>query len=577
MIETQAAAETRTQALEFLEALWGEKEKTGEILIWSGIYDPKLKALGSKRPIWAGNAKLAENLVRKELEGRLPREVYCGVGLRKKALPSPQRGSVQDICAVAGLWADVDIDSPVHAGKNYPPDQEAVMKIIDSLGKPPTLTIDSGHGFQFWWLFKELYYFGEEDARVSEEADRLRFAALSGAWQRLIRLRAKQIGGWDIDSTGDLARVLRVPGTWNNKGELAKPVRLIKSDGQRYARLEDFEGLIGDQAQAQAQIATDFTVNMDSAPDPDKFRVLCEVEPRFAKAWEHNRPDIDQSNSGYEMSLAYWAAQAGWKDQEIADLLIYHRRRWDPSKLKKLVERKDYIGRTINRARTLPESGLKEKGIINEQRAREGPDGVEPPADNTNLYEALVRSFGDLQITRIVKYAKTDCDYVFFTQNEGRIVIKTKVLFSNPLTVQFVSEFTKGRCMPQSVKPPVWARTVKIVLDVCEEIDIPEASEGGRVENWLEGYLESSPPLTKDEDVGDGIYGGQSLLIEGRLFVNMTQLRRYIQDQQGERVAPKTMGTLLRMAGFQQTSRSFVDPNGLRRPRKYWSAPWTQE
>ena len=59
---------------------------------------------------------------------------------------------------------------------------------------------------------------------------------------------------------------------------------------------------------------------------PDKFQqLLCETF-KFRLSWERRRPDLrDQTLSGYEMSLASIAANAGWSAQDICDLLVAFR------------------------------------------------------------------------------------------------------------------------------------------------------------------------------------------------------------------------------------------------------------
>src|SRR5207237_5297160 len=63
-------------------------------------------------------------------------------------------------------------------------------------------------------------------------------------------------------------------------------------------------------------------------PPLEKFAQLLTTVPAFAEAWHKDRPSLsDQSQSGYDLSLANIAALNGWTDQEIADLLIAARRK----------------------------------------------------------------------------------------------------------------------------------------------------------------------------------------------------------------------------------------------------------
>lgn len=81
--------------------------------------------------------------------------------------------------------------------------------LVATMTLPPTLILHSGGGFQAWWLFVEPWVFGSDEERE-------RAAALVKRWQSLLRIRAAE-KKWELDSTHDLARVLRPTGTWDWK------------------------------------------------------------------------------------------------------------------------------------------------------------------------------------------------------------------------------------------------------------------------------------------------------------------------------------------------------------------------
>jgi hypothetical protein len=55
---------------------------------------------------------------------------------------------------------------------------------------------------------------------------------------------------------------------------------------------------------------------------PDSIHRLLRENPKFRLSWERRRPDLrDQTLSGYEMSLASIARNAGWSPQQICNLL----------------------------------------------------------------------------------------------------------------------------------------------------------------------------------------------------------------------------------------------------------------
>jgi hypothetical protein len=85
---------------------------------------------------------------------------------------------------------------------------------------------------QAYWLFRELWTFDDGAERAAGGALSRGF---QGAMMDLARTK-----GWTIDMTADLARVLRVPGTWNRKLEPCQPVRVLRYRPQRRYTRDDF-------------------------------------------------------------------------------------------------------------------------------------------------------------------------------------------------------------------------------------------------------------------------------------------------------------------------------------------------
>jgi len=89
------------------------------------------------------------------------------------------------------------------------------------------------------------------------------------------------------------------------------------------------------------------TVRPDAEPPAEKMAALLANAITFRRTWEHRR-DRRWSLSEYDLSLASFAAAVGWSDQEIADLIVAHRRKYGETR-KGL--RVDYLRRTIAKAR----------------------------------------------------------------------------------------------------------------------------------------------------------------------------------------------------------------------------------
>ncbi len=147
-------------------------------------------------------------------------DVYFGV-CPYVTVPEAGRGSEDIAGALVGVWLDVDVFHPeAHKAANLPPTREAAFDLLYEMPTRPSVVISSGYGLQGWWVFEEPFL-------IRNDADRLRAKRLALGWNLLAQLQGKK-HGWHVDNVGDLARVLRLPGTWNRKGENARKVEVVK-------------------------------------------------------------------------------------------------------------------------------------------------------------------------------------------------------------------------------------------------------------------------------------------------------------------------------------------------------------
>ncbi|MCW5715740.1 MAG: hypothetical protein KIT43_14615 [Bauldia sp.] len=169
-------------------------------------------------------------------------DVYFGWGLVGDAT-GRGRGKSADVVAVGGFLCDVDCRSAepgVHSrNEQLPESWEEVFDHLTSIGFPePTAIRHSGNGAYFDYLFDGIW-----DLRTPEE--HARGTRLSERFQRAF-IDAAKTKGWHLDYVGDLARITRLPGTWNHKTQPPKAVQLIRHDDDLRFSLSDVEELIAD-------------------------------------------------------------------------------------------------------------------------------------------------------------------------------------------------------------------------------------------------------------------------------------------------------------------------------------------
>lgn len=359
--ETTTAQLDLDQSYTFLSSVYGNAE-TGYIHLWRLEEE-------QKQTYWTD---LAQDLKLSGLPATIaqhPRSnwyVSTAIGPADKG--AHQRLLASEAIGIPGLTVDLDIVGPAHAKENLPPTVEDALALLEEASDgalPPSVVIHSGHGLQAWWLFREPWYFDSDE-------ERQRAVALIRDWQATIRFAAAR-HGWTVDSTHDLARVLRLPGTLNSKTDKdgtplpAVPARIL-SGNARY-NPSDFDDHLsldfGSLSHGEAPVLYFADLTLDPYADPPhaKHAALLINSRRYRQTWERKRsfPSGDQSASTYDLALANLLAKAGFSDQEIVDTCIAWRRHHGEDNQKKIA-RYDYwtrhvLGRVRTPATAVPTGG----------------------------------------------------------------------------------------------------------------------------------------------------------------------------------------------------------------------------
>lgn len=140
--------------------------------------------------------------------------VYFGVCLRSK-----REGNKDAVKQVKFLWADID-------WKDYAGGQEEALSRLKEFPLKPTAIVCSGHGYQPYWCLKEVVTTNSSDDVVRVESFLKRLAIALGA----------------DSNAAEIARVLRLPGTYNLKDpSVPVPVSILQLEEDLKYSLSDFE------------------------------------------------------------------------------------------------------------------------------------------------------------------------------------------------------------------------------------------------------------------------------------------------------------------------------------------------
>jgi hypothetical protein len=532
---------------EFLTTLWGDPPP-GQVLVWT---------LPQKRSVWYNRL---DNI----RVGDLARsDVYTGVGIAPAGviLRHDQRATTDAVAGIAGLWADVDYAGENHKKPNLPETEADALWLIDSMPAPASIVINSGYGLQAWWLFDRPWMF--EDDLEREEAQ-----AMARGWHGYMAGLAAE-RDWVVDATHDLARVMRLPGTFNNKSSPV-PVKVIYSDGPRIGRDIVWDEIGGKkprdivEVKKLAVLVDYITLDPAAVPPLTKYTALRDTERKFKRSLERNRTDFtDQSASSYDMSLASFAVAAGWQDQEIVDLLIYSRQKnGDDLKLDHtgFGGYPSYYAGTIAKAREPSEEAAAQERL--EERLEEVAGSF---IDNPTL--AGMSEVLGVEIIDLVKELGDPPEYWMATAT-GNITLGNVDNILDQRRFRTAIAAATGAVLHQ-LKRIDWENRARAILACCREYDLNEISDQiNETSHWIEEFLDTQTIL---DDQNIAAQQGLPFRKDGVIFFTLGGFKNHLRFSVGEPLTSKKIGTRFRISNVNSERVYYPTKEGPQTSRNYWA------
>jgi len=514
----------------------------------SGLRVP-LWRLSDRRSLYVGALEEATNF-----EGA--RDLYVSAALitAEDAERIGPRGRLKarDASAIPGVWADIDVSgTPDGRGgvkTGAAPSHEGAMELAFSVLEP-TIIVNSGYGIQAWWLLEEPWAFGSDDER--EQA-----AQIVRSFQATLRERAD----FGLDATHDLARLMRLPGTLNGKGEAPVPVESTEHDGPRY-ELEDLVRLARPMSSSGALSVEPATLG--ATLPAEKFTALMQNSETFRRTWEHARRDRPEwSTSEYDHSLASQAARAGWTEPELAALIREHRRSQNGAGDAK-AERPDYIERTVAKASAeVPEQS--------------------PPVTYTSTGEALsalehLSRLLKMDVRRVEWRRAKRSSYVFWAldpstgEERASGAVDDVLVLSN---LQKALHAITGRaCTAPRRNSEEWQAIQDAITAAAEIVEVgdEEAEEWRfRLGQYMRDRLGMAPQGAAET--------GEPYEDDGCIYINRPAFQHFLRVSQRMRAETTEVSGALRDLGFEPNhDKHYTKASGKRGSRSYWKSPprWT--
>jgi hypothetical protein len=145
--------------------------------------------------------------------------IYFGVAPRN----NNKQGKKENIDFITSLWVDIDIGETGHKKVSSFNSKQEAEQFISKMTPEPSIIVFSGYGFHLYWLLKE-------PVKVEKVND------IENILNGLIERTQGDSG------TGDITRILRVPGTLNYKiPENLIPCKVVRMNPDLKYTLADFQ------------------------------------------------------------------------------------------------------------------------------------------------------------------------------------------------------------------------------------------------------------------------------------------------------------------------------------------------
>jgi len=467
-----------SQTQEFIQQWYKDKPQDDYILLWT------IDHAGKKQSYWYQDCNQIANAV----SLMTTRNVYVGMGTSAKDYGEKLRAKESQIIGIPGLWCDIDYGNEGHTKTNNPPSLDDARSLLSDMPLQPTMIVSSGHGLHAYWQFDTWF-------PIALDADRVKAKALETRWLALLSERAKA-RGWQVDSVQDLPRVLRIPGSINNKTSDPLPCDLITlSPDNRYS-IATIEAAIPASIPTVAKpirstisnkIAPDSHITIPTGIiklDHERMERLLD-DKKFTRSLERKRTDLkDTSDSAYEMSLVNFALMDGWSDQETVNLCIYWRKKHGLAIDKHPVE---YYTRTLQNVHNdiLAKIADDNKLETIKEIAKNTISDMSDEERATRL--TYLRDILEIPITRVVMLNSDPHEYSIETEIGVIKMGDVDNLMSFTRCNNRIADSIK-RSLPTKIKKS-WDDVRMLLITTRVEIEMQDATHIGTMQAWLSQYF----------------------------------------------------------------------------------------
>lgn len=525
--------------------------------------------------------------------------LYYNVGISRTNPGENIRGNKASLSAVAMLWADVDLPK-AGSDKKYP----TLDAIDDALADMPlrySLKVNTGGGLHIYWLLNEPFLLDSTEACQDFENK------FSKPWQNLLKVKLAKYGDFEIDSTFDCTRMLRIPGSWHKNGN-----QCILEDGdfQRRYDISDFEQFVESVRIETLLPQHKVSIEGDIAGliDPARLDALLYNSPEFKKVWERKKDYGDASAA--DAALARHGIQAGWSDSAIMNLMVAFDKKYNLGRSEKLFRKEspqsgyvNYMGRTIAaiRGKMAKDQSLLDFDFEAADAAIAARDEMpveiehEAEPDESGVVAVAVevkpeiKAVDDIKLDAVKRLSqKLEIPIASWIQVGREDPIFTLVLatgqqieIGGEAAVIDSPRVFNHRIYSVLNKPLVpltkqdWYTVVRLLGLIVEVIDSPEVKKSATAQAGILQYIEGQPILK--ENVRDEAIKRMAVWYDNEfLYIYIATVVRYINlHGGGKKWGNGEFVNAIRQLGFINKNLNYTSNDGARSSKSYWMADIT--
>lgn len=547
-------------------------------------------------------------------------EVYYGVNVAREEGTSNTRIKNAQCAALTAVVADIDVASPAHMKAGLPPSFDEAERILEAVGIDPSIVVNSGHGLQAVWMLQEPWIV-ENDQDLQEATE------FNTLWHSSLLARATRLG-YVVDPINDLARIMRLPGTWNRKDVPIRVTALLWEPEHRYDP-SDLETAFLDASElqltarhprsvAEIEYRAKLGASAIEGVNPSSARALkLEGDPLVMELLKDiqglmrdgdSQSEKDMRAIGSLVRRIFYATQSAGDPMDwqlVVDVAIL-RRILDPTDDKpRKVDRPSYWITTLSKCAYVVAASNSEEGDvllsdlldkierdavpvpledqfelhrigdeayalnIEQQVVKiENAIGAEEKAKETRITVERVSEMLGIVIIRIDRYP-TDTGTSYRIHVPGGVVRleNTASIINQNTFIARIADATKILLQPREAK--VWRPIVAAILRCSEDIEIGEDASEERVGiKMIRGFLEDFPATEYTPETN---FKTPSLKLDNGYYgVNKESLIRWKRQQTGQRLESKRMSETLSAAGARHQDFRFKSTNGRETKRTFW-------